>query len=275
MKYISFLIIISILPALLYFFQDSMIYFPRKYNSSYRLESGIDYIPITYETSQGKQTSFYLPPMEVNSSSPLKIWVLFGGNAALALDWYYFVREYPDKSAGFLLFDYPGYGYSQGKPSPASIFESSNVAIDKLLSTTLKDNSKENVSLNVLGQSLGTGPALEFSNSHPTQHIILLSPFTSLLDMAKRSVGIPLCYLLKHRFDNKATLKKVLEKNKTKSITIIHGTKDEVIPVSMGRRLANEYMDSIKYIEIPSGDHNRLLSIAQNRIFKAMEEDEL
>ncbi len=56
---------------------------------------------------------------------------MFGGNAALALDWLTLIRafrrSFPASPAHFLLIDYPGYGQGSGSPSPATLLDTTQV----------------------------------------------------------------------------------------------------------------------------------------------------
>ena len=79
---------------------------------------------LNYETSEGKQLAYYVPPRDESFSGVPRVWVLFPGNASLALDWLKFIALAPERDDAFLLMDYPGYGGCEGSPSPASIQES-------------------------------------------------------------------------------------------------------------------------------------------------------
>jgi len=60
--------------------------------------------------------------------------------------------------------------------------------------------------VSLLGHSLGAAAALQAGAVIPARQILLIAPFTSMRAMAKRSVGVPLAYLLRHDFDNEARL---------------------------------------------------------------------
>jgi len=99
---------------------------------------------------------------------------------------------------------------------------------------------------------------------------VLLAPFTSMLDMARRTVGGPLARFLRHRFDNRAHLEEVLQKFPSTRITIVHGTRDEVIPVVMGRELAASAPARIEYVELDDADHNALVVIYDQELYRIM-----
>jgi hypothetical protein len=122
----------------------------------------------------------------------------------------------------------------------------------------------------VLGHSLGAAAALQLASEREVAQVVLLAPFTSMLEMARRTVGRPLAQFLRHRFDNRARLAEVLERFPATRVTIIHGTRDEIIPVSMGRELAASAPDRIEYLELPDADHNSLALFHEEEIYARM-----
>ena len=102
------------------------------------------------------------------------------------------------------------------------------------------------------------------------KRIVIVSPFTSLYDMARLTFGWPLCHLLIDRFDNRARLAELAARKPRPAVTIIHGDTDNIVPVTMGRELAGLYPDWIHYIELVGGDHNFILTSAEHQITGAM-----
>src|SRR5690606_23658858 len=92
---------------------------------------------------------------------PATLWILFSGNASLALHWTDVVRKAPDTNAGYLLIEYPGYGESEGKPNPSTIAEATEAAIVALAEHFNVDQSiLEGRKIRLLGYSLGAAIAL-------------------------------------------------------------------------------------------------------------------
>jgi uncharacterized protein len=270
MSLVSVLAGATALLLLLYLFQDRMIYFPRSYGSADMRRLPAHAVKLSFLTSQGNQAAYYIPPRASPRSEQGRIWLVFGGNGTVALDWLDFVGGCPDTLAGFLLLDYPGYGECEGNPSPETILESSRNAVALLVQRLGISQTDLDPRLAVLGHSLGAAAALNFAAHHPVNRLVLIAPFTSLHDMARRSVGTPLCYLLRHDFDNRARLREVLSADPPPQVTIIHGGADQVIPVDMGRALAAESGGRAVYIEIPHADHNAILSIEQDLLHRLM-----
>jgi uncharacterized protein len=270
----SILIGIAGFTGILFFGQHKIIWFPRSYGPAYKLALPKDAVELNYTTSQGKQCAFYLPPPASTSAGPERIWVLFGGNGSLALDWTDFTAHDPDRRDGFLLIDYPGYGRCEGTAEPANIEESSEMALGALAGRLQIKPGELESKLNVLGHSIGTGAALQFAAHHPVRQVVLLSPFTSLRDMARRTVGWPLCWLLRHNFDNRARLKELAARPAPPQVTIFHGTEDEVIPMKMGRALAAMFPKITTFHEVPGATHDSIVGDAETQIFSAMNDSE-
>ena len=250
-------------------FQDSLIYLPRRYSDAAIAQAATRCTQLEYQTDQGQQTAFYYAPKAGGEAQ--RIWLLFGGNASVALDWQDFVETYPDQRAAFMLVDYPGYGRCAGAPSPSRIQAGSDAAFAALAAKLGQPAVELEKRTAVLGHSLGAAAACQFAAHHAVTRVVLVSPFTELRAMARRSVGWPLCWLLRGNFDNRERLAEITARTPAPPITILHGDNDEVIPVAMGRTLAAELGDRCSYQEISGADHNGILEMAESQIWAAMQ----
>ena len=266
---LSLLFIGGCLAIFLLLYQGRMIYFPRPYESHDRVATDERLSEIDFKTAQGTQRAFYMASRD-GSTPPTALWVVFSGNATCALDWRFFAEDYPDDGAGFLLLDYPGYGDSKGTPSPRSILDASNGALSALAAHLSTDVPTLESRLHTLGHSLGAAASLQFAVQHPVRRVVIVSPFTSLKDMAGRVVGWPLKHVLIHNFDNRKRLDELAARPEPPSVVVIHGAIDEIIPVQMGRELGSRHPSITKYVEIPGGDHNGILGIHEKSIWREM-----
>ena len=268
----SFTIIIGlfcVLAFILLFLQQQMIYHPRAYDIPLSSLGVTTAQPLRFQTSCGRQTAFYVPPKN-GAAVPELMWVMFHGNASLALDLLDLIELTPDPTAGCLLIDYPGYGDCQGKASPQAILESSEKAMTALagqLKTTPETLYKR---LRIFGYSLGAASALQLAVRHDVERVVLVAPFTSMLDMAKRTVGWPLCTMLRHRFDNRARLAELAKRPHRPEVVIIHGASDTLIPPAMSRELSATAPGWIQYQEIPGADHIFVIEAAAAQIHHAL-----
>jgi pimeloyl-ACP methyl ester carboxylesterase len=235
-------------------FQHRFIYFPARYSTAQLKEARRAFVQeIRFRTSRGDQAAFFWRN-EHSDIAPKIVWLLFGGNGDLALSWMSLIREFPHSDSGYLLIDYPGYGICQGSPNPSAILENSERALQTLLEKKSWKLGGER--LCVLGHSLGGAAALQFAAGNHVSKIILASTFTTMDDMVRTQIHIRLGPLLRHRFDNVVSLKTILSQDVIPEICIFHGEKDDIVPLKMGRSLAQLDMRRIKFLEIPGASHN-------------------
>jgi pimeloyl-ACP methyl ester carboxylesterase len=259
----------------LFLLQRKLIYFPRDYPVNYGMTLGtVGGTEIVFETPAGRQTMFYLPPRDNPDAPPQRLWVLFGGNGSLALDWLDIAetaaRQGP--TMGFLLVDYPGYGNCAGAPSRTTILHTLDAVMPALARHLDTPVSALEADLNVLGHSLGAATALEFATRHPVRSALLVSPFTSLLDMARRQVFWPMMHLLRDRFDNRARLSELATRTPRPQVHIFHGEQDDIVPFAMGRELATLHPDLVAFHPQPTLDHNWILDALKGDLARRMAE---
>jgi len=249
--------------------QSKLIYHPNPYQAEYetmlREAKGVR-VPFT--TSQGPQTAFYIPPRVATPGLPQTVWLCFGGNGSLALDWLHFTDQWNEHFA-YLLIDYPSYGDCAGKPTPGHIRDSGTAAYAALAQHLHTTPAALQPRLALLGHSLGSAAALMVGTEFDVRRAVLLSPFTSMTDMGRIVLGWPLCYLNLHRFDNRQTLRQLASKADA-NVVIFHGTEDEVIPVRMGRELAAAHPERVAFHEIPAAHHNDILHLVAGQVGAAM-----
>jgi uncharacterized protein len=254
-----------ILAALVILFQRRFFYFPRKYSAA-EIEAAEKRgaTVLGYDTSQGRQTAFLYgtPPSGTLLSS---LWIVFGGNAMTALDWIDILSECKLDGGGFLLVDYPGYGLCAGRPAADSILENAISAYHALIES--KRWIIRRPRLGVLGWSIGAAAGLQFAEKFPVQDLVLIAPFTTMEDMVKRVTRIRPGMLLLDRFDNVGALRHVCAQVPPPTVTIVHGEKDALIPVSMGRSLAQTLSDPIEFHRIAGASHSTVFWDARELIY--------
>jgi pimeloyl-ACP methyl ester carboxylesterase len=250
-------IIFLILAAFLFLAQRRLMYFSRKYPAGFiQGQTSQGLVPVKYETSRGTQWVYYRPPAAAGPGTmPDSIWVLFGGNGSLALDWLMFLPTGANLRAGLLFVDYPGYGECDGATTRAAINESLAAVVPALAVAWKVPPAEIARRLSVAGHSLGAAVALEFAQLHPVRDIVLIAPFTSMKDMARRSFGWPLCEVLLDRYDNRASLDVLAARSPRPGLRIYHGAADMLIPADMSRELAQRHPGWANYRSFPGRDH--------------------
>jgi len=249
--------------------QSKLLYFPRPYapgvTDAWRQQTAGR--PVDFTTSQGRQRAF----LQGNLKSPRNLWIVCGGNGTVALDWSEWLASHAPAEDAWLLVDFPGYGDCEGKPSPGHIRESLR-AVMPIAAESVGLSAKPDASrLRFFGHSLGAAASLIAATEFDIRQGVLLSPFTSTMEMSRVVTGLPLGLLVTHRFDNEARLDEIIAQGPAK-IVILHGTDDEVIPVDMSRKLARGREKSVSLIEVQGAYHNDI--VAQNnsgQLIRALE----
>ena len=276
-----FVLVVILIPLALFVFQRKLIFMPRGYEPSFRHGLPPGTVQLDFTTDDGKQTAFYAPPRASTSTTngdaatsalPTRLWVMFCGNASTGLDWLDLVESYPDGNTGFLMVDYPGYGLCEGAPSREGVIRNANSAFAALVQNLGSSPAALEERMGVIGHSIGAAAALDFSLSHTPRQVVLVSPFTTLVAMARRAVGTPLCYLVRDRFDNPAVLAHLAALPHPPRVDLLHGNSDDIVPFAMGRELAHAHPAMIHFHEVKDADHNMILMTAEALLLKTMME---
>ncbi len=211
-------------------------------------------VKLEYKTIAGTQFAFYVPRGAENNP-PSRLWIAFGGNGSLALEWLDFIDHDTSPSDAFLLVEYPGYGESEGYAAIATNRPAADGALAALEKNLGASGGEMESRLNVVGHSFGTAAALDFAIRHNVQRIVLIAPFTTLRDEGALRVGSLLSHLLIENYDNRANLKQLAKRKPPPRVAIFHATGDDIIPVRMGRELFASQPDITEFFPIEGGDH--------------------
>ncbi len=147
-----------------------------------------------------------------------------------------------------LLFDYRGYGKSEGDPHENGLYRDAKAAYRFLV-------DEQEVSpdqLLIFGRSLGGAIATHLGAGSEHAGVILESTFTNIPDISNASMPIPFLYLfLRARLDALSRIDQI-----NQPTLHLHGRQDEVVPVSLGRRLFEQAVDPKTWIEFPDAEHD-------------------
>ena len=157
------------------------------------------------------------------------------------------IRDFRPPNAALLVVDYPGYGASGGRATEAGIYEAGALAYQALVSRSGVDPNR----IYVYGRSLGSAVATRTAADHPAAGLILESPFTSARDMAARTYRIFPLFIVRLKLDNLDTIRRV-----HCPVLVFHGTADMLVPMDMGRRVAEAAPGPKEFVMIEGAGHN-------------------
>ena len=147
-----------------------------------------------------------------------------------------------------LIFDYPGYGKSTGKPSETGCYAAADAAYIWLTET--KKIAPEKIVL--LGGSMGGGVALDLASRKPCQALVLIKTFTTMPEVAQcHYPWLPVRWLMRNRYDNLGKIGRCRQ-----PVFIAHGTMDSLVPYSHGERLFAAANQPKFFLSMDHIDHN-------------------
>ena len=175
--------------------------------------------------------------------------VHFHGNGEQVASLSWLGQAWAERNCSFVAVEYPGYPGAAGSPSEDSLVAAAEAALQHLTGPMKIDRAR----LVLEGQSVGTGVAMTMAARGWGTRLVLLSPYTSLPDVAARTLGwLPVRLLMRDRFDSKSRAPQV----KLPTL-ILHGTQDEVIPFALGQELST-LIPGAKFIAVQGRHHNDL-----------------
>jgi fermentation-respiration switch protein FrsA (DUF1100 family) len=216
--------------AFIYFYQRNLLYHPNENNYSEDILT-VKVEKVKIQTSDNLQLNGWFHKKNL---SDYKTIIYLHGNAGTLENRIHKLNHFEDIDVNFLIIAWRGFGGNKGKPTEEGLYIDGKSAVNWILEQGVKE---ENIVL--YGESLGTGIATEIAQNENYAGVILETPFTSMVDAAKKFYPyIPIRLLLKDRYDNERKVKNI-----NIPILIMHGEKDTIVPISMGKRifkLANE-----------------------------------
>ncbi len=237
----TLLIVYAGLCAALYFFQRSLIYHPQP--------RAITAAESTLRLAvEGAELVVTVRPLRSR-----KAIVYFGGNAEdVSQNLAGFSKDFPEHA--LYLLHYRGYGGSTGRPT-----EQANHSDAAALFRKVHAQHPEVV---IFGRSLGTGVAVRLASEAPASHVILVTPYDSVAEIAAAAYPFaPVDWLLLDRYDSGALAPRI----KTPT-TIVAAGNDVEIPRASTDRLFARFAPGVATMTIiPGVGHNDLGSKIQYR----------
>ena len=168
-----------------------------------------------------------------------------GGN----LSWWGRVIEnwHEHRSEAFLIFDYPGYGKSEGRPSEDGCYAAASAAYNWM--TESQQVPGERILL--VGQSLGTGVATHLALDCRHRALVLISPFTSMPDMAAEKLPMfPGRWFVHNHFDNIGRIGLC-----HRALLIVHGVADDTVPFHHGEKVFSAAHSPKRFLRLDGVGH--------------------
>ena len=147
-----------------------------------------------------------------------------------------------------MIFDYRGYGHSEGTPTEAGVMADARAARKWLAQR--EGIAEDRIVL--MGRSIGGAVAVDLAAGDGARGLILESTFSSVPDVAARLYPLlPVRLLMRSKFDSTAKIGRYKG-----PLLQSHGDADRVIPYQLGRRLHAAANGPKQFVVIRGGDHN-------------------
>jgi len=164
------------------------------------------------------------------------------------------------------IFDYRGYGFSEGRPSEKGTYRDAEAALEYLRSRS--DVKTDKVVL--FGHSLGCAIAVEMATRYGAYGLALEAPFDSIKGMGRRMyprlpIGL-FIHLLRSRFDSMSKIGNVHV-----PLLVLHGDQDATIPIEVGWSLFDAANEPKRFHVIKGGGHSDGHIIGGADYYKALQ----
>lgn len=239
----------AFLCSVMYFRQTSLLYSPSPDVVDTPLDIGLAYEDVLFRNALGTQLHGWFVPRE-----GARYVVLFShGNAGNISGRLEFLRIFNELGLSVFIYDYSGFGRSEGVPSEEGTRADSRAAWEWL--TSEGGFRPEDVIL--FGRSLGGAVTAELAGhlqrgNEQFAGLVIESSFTSITDMgAHLYPWLPVRRLMRFEYDSVASLTDVRV-----PALFIHSTEDDLVPYELGRELFESYGGPKKMVDIRGG-HGR------------------
>ncbi len=229
------------------FFENAFIFFPIRYPQGDWSPAGLAYEDVFFQAANGPRLHGWYVPHD----QPRAVILYCHGNAGNITHRADVLRVLHNQvKVSVFIFDYRGYGRSEGKPSEAGLLADARAA-RAWLAKREGIGEKEIV---LLGRSLGGAVAVDLAADQGARGLILESTFSSLPDLAAYHYRwLPVRYLLRTKFDSLSKIPRYRG-----PLLQSHGTADRIVPIRYGQRLFQAASEPKQFFTIAGGRHNEM-----------------
>ncbi|RPH66861.1 MAG: alpha/beta hydrolase [Burkholderiales bacterium] len=230
-------------PALAWFAQDRLMFFPQPVASTAHLSAQT--MPLEIVSTDGARLRGWVRPA---TAVPAPVVLYFGGNAEEVSWTLADPRWPPDWTVAAV--NYRGYGASEGRPSEPALVEDALAIHDAIAARPDVDARR----IVAVGRSLGTALAAKLAAERPVAGAILISPYDSMVELGRTHYPwLPVSWLLRHRFDASADARAA----RVEMLAIV-AAGDSIIPPQRSRALHDAWAGPKSLIVVSGANHDSL-----------------
>jgi len=241
---------LALLNGCMYLRQPSMIFFPYPTLDQTPVEWGVAYEDVFLDTEDGVRLHGWYIPHHGSKQTLL----FFHGNAGNISHRGASVEIFHRLGLNVLIFDYRGYGKSQGKPDENGLYRDARAAWRYL--TTERGIDQKDIIL--FGRSLGGAVAAELATEIQPGGLILESTFSSARDVANAVFPVlSRLIFLRYDFNTAIHIRRV-----ACPVLVLHSPDDEIIPFRLGEKIFQAANEPKFFVKM-KGDHNSGVIMSQ------------
>ncbi len=234
-----------VLVLLMMTFENSLIFFPSVYPDGFWNPPGLEFEDARFESADGTK----LHGWYVAHEEPRAVVLFAHGNAGNLSHRAQVVGEMVHRlGVSVMIFDYQGYGRSEGKPSEAGVLADARAARAWLARRAGVDESQ----IVLFGESIGGAVMVDLAGRDGARGLVLENTFSSLPEVASFHYRwLPAKLLMRTRLDSATKIG-----NYHGPLLQFHGDADTIVPTDLGRKLFAAANEPKQLVVIPGGDHN-------------------
>lgn len=216
-----------VLFVMLRWFEHSQVYHPFREHEGSPTELGRPFENVLFRTSDGVELHGWYFPAGTDSPRARLAFLVCHGNAGNISHRIELCSALVQRGAAVFLFDYRGYGRSQGRPGEEGTYRDGQAAL-----AWLRQRGFRGEHIVAYGESLGGGVVSELALREPLGGMVLQSTFTSIPDIgAELFPWLPVRRISTIKYDTQAKLPRVQV-----PVLVMHSRADDIIPFHHSER---------------------------------------
>jgi pimeloyl-ACP methyl ester carboxylesterase len=223
--------------------ETDLVYHPTRPDQEWQDKPTTSIQDITLHSQDGALHAWYCPV-----EKPDAVFLMCHGNAGNLSIRGQSLPTYAKRfRSAFFMFDYPGFGLSDGKPSEKGCYAAADAAYDWLINA--KGFKPEQII--IAGESLGGAVAVDLASRRPCSGLILTHTFASLPSVAQRLYSwLPVDLLMVNRFASEDKIDRIHV-----PVFVAHGESDDIIPFSQAESLYAKVRSAKEFLLRPGKGH--------------------
>jgi fermentation-respiration switch protein FrsA (DUF1100 family) len=228
--------------AAMRYIERQSIYFPMREITDTPARVGLEYRDIYFKSADGTRLNGWFIPAR-NAKYTL---VLAHGNAGNISHRIEKILIFHGLGLNVFVFDYRGYGRSEGQPSEKGLYQDLRAAHSYVVAEE-KVPARDII---LYGESIGGAVAIDLARRSEEGALITEDTFTSVKDMAGMAFPLVPNFIFSSKYDSLSKIKDVACPK-----LIIHSIDDEIVPFRQGEKLYAAAKEPKRFLKL-RGSHN-------------------